>query len=368
MARERGAVAAVERIPGIDLARLLAIAGMLAVHVGPMGLTDPAGRLYAVLTHGRASILFGLLAGIGVSLLAQSRSATRGETRIRLVWQAALLLPLGLWLQNLDIAIKVILAHYAMLFLLGAACVGLATRSLAALAAAALAFGPLTFQLGRTWAPATFDRAPVEWGDTPFAIAHGLLLSGPYPLITWAAPFLLGMLLGRQDLRQPRLRLALVVGGAMLAVIAAVSSTALRQFLGEPDAPGGWLRLLDDGPHSQMPLWIIGSTGSALLVLGLSLAAADRLARLIWPLVAAGQLALTLYVAHILAFHWFGSTLRSQQVIDGLTVVAAALAAGVLFAVLWRSRLPRGPLESLMAVPTLVRRWWRVRQEDRARA
>jgi hypothetical protein len=109
MGRNGGTIGAASRIPGIDLARFLAIAGMLAVHVGPMGLTDPMGRLYALLTHGRASILFGLLAGIGVSLLAQSRSASLGETRLRLVWQAALLLPLGLWLQTLDVPIRVIL-------------------------------------------------------------------------------------------------------------------------------------------------------------------------------------------------------------------------------------------------------------------
>jgi hypothetical protein len=89
------------RVAGIDLARFLAIAGMLAVHVGPTTLVDPAGRVYAELTHGRASILFGLLAGVGVSLLASSRTATLWQTRIRLLWHAALLLPLGLWLQSL---------------------------------------------------------------------------------------------------------------------------------------------------------------------------------------------------------------------------------------------------------------------------
>jgi uncharacterized membrane protein len=63
------------RIPGIDLARGLAIIGMLAVHVGPTHLDGFAGRLYA-LPHGRASILFVLVARVGVSLLAASRTST----------------------------------------------------------------------------------------------------------------------------------------------------------------------------------------------------------------------------------------------------------------------------------------------------
>jgi uncharacterized membrane protein YeiB len=360
-----GTIDAASRIPGIDLARFLAIAGMLAVHVGPMGLTDPAGRLYALLTHGRASILFGLLAGIGVSLLARSRSASLGETRLRLVWQAALLLPLGLWLQTLDVSIRVILSYYALLFVLGAVCIGLATRSLAALAAAALALGPVTFQLGRRVAPDTFDRAPVEWGDPTLEIAHGLLLSGPYPLITWAAPFLVGMLLGRADLRSRNLRLALVVGGCAVAVLAAAPSFLLGQVFAEPDARPDWLYLLDDRPHSQLPLWLIGSIGSALLVLGLSLVVADRLGKVVWPFVAAGQLALTIYVAHILAFHWFGETLRATELGEAVGTVTIGMAAAAVFAVLWRSLLPRGPLEFLMTLPALLMRWRRAGWEPR---
>jgi hypothetical protein len=348
-----------DRIPGIDLARFLAVAGMLAVHVGPTGLTDPAGRVYAELTHGRASILFGLLAGLGVSLLAGSRSATLGETRIRLLWQAALLLPLGLWLQSLDVTILVILSHYAMLFLLGAACAGLSGRLLAGLAAGAVAFGPVLFQLGRRLAPATFNRAPVEWGDPALEIAHVLALSGPYPLITWAGPFLVGMVLGRQDLRSGRLRVALVFGGLALAVLSAAASHFLEEALGAPEGPRDWLRLVEDDPHSQTPPWLVGSIGSALLALGLALVAADALGRLVWPLVATGQLALTVYVAHILAFHWFGTALRSPDLGGALVTLAAALAVAAIGSSLWRSLLPRGPLEFVLALPGVLARWRR---------
>jgi hypothetical protein len=77
------------------------------------------------------------------------------------------------------------------------------------------------------------------------------------------------------------------------------------------------------------------------------LMAADALGRLVWPLVAAGQLALTIYVSHILAFHWFGAALRSPEVGGPL---GAALAFAVLVASLRRSLLPRGPLEAVLAL------------------
>jgi hypothetical protein len=347
------------RIAGIDLARFLAVAGMLAVHVGPTALTDPVGRVYAEITHGRASILFGLLAGIGVSLLAGSRSASLGETRIRLIWQAALLLPLGLWLQSLDVTILVILSHYALLFALGAICAGLGTRLLVSLATITVALGPVLFQLGRHLAPATFNRAPAEWGDPALEIAHVLALSGPYPLITWAGPFLVGMLLGRHDLRAPRLRLALILCGLALALGSAGASTLLEQALGAPEGPRDWLRLVEDDPHSQMPPWLLGSIGSALLVLGLALVAADALGRLVWPFVVTGQLALTVYVAHILAFHWFGAALRSPNVGGALVTLGGALVVAVVVSSLWRFLFPRGPLEAVLALPVVVNRWRR---------
>jgi uncharacterized membrane protein len=69
------------RVAGIDAARAAAVVGMVMVHVGPTGQSDIAGRLYA-LPHGRASVLFVLLAGVGVSLLAGAQS----RIRVRRMW------------------------------------------------------------------------------------------------------------------------------------------------------------------------------------------------------------------------------------------------------------------------------------------
>jgi peptidoglycan/LPS O-acetylase OafA/YrhL len=65
------------RVRGIDVARALAVVGMVMVHIGPVrmegsGLVGAAYRL----PHGRASILFVVVAGIGVSLLAGDRGVS----------------------------------------------------------------------------------------------------------------------------------------------------------------------------------------------------------------------------------------------------------------------------------------------------
>lgn len=349
------------RIPGIDMARGLAIIGMLAVHVGPTHLSDPAGRLYAGMVHGRASILFVLVAGIGVSLLASSRTTTLVEARWRLVWFAVVLLPLGLWLQSLDISILVIIPNYAILFLLGAAVLSAPNWGLLGLALVSGFFGPLGFLAGVMAEPGTFNRSAVNWTDGPADILHGLTLSGPYPIITWAAPFLVGMWLGRQRLQEMGLRLGLVAVGGVAAALAAIAAFWLEAWLGTPSPPADLYRLMDDSPHSQMPLWLIGSMGSALLVLGLSLILADVMGRLVWPLVAAGQLALTIYVGHILAFHWLGRALTTTDIGEALEIVLAITVIAAGSAMLWRAFLPRGPLELVLAAPwTLAKKLQRV--------
>ena len=69
-------------------------------------------------SRGRSAPLFTLLAGVGVALLASSRSRSVADARFTLTWRVAVLLPLGLALQNLDHGVYVILADYAPLYVL----------------------------------------------------------------------------------------------------------------------------------------------------------------------------------------------------------------------------------------------------------
>ncbi len=343
------------RIPGLDLARALAILGMLAVHVGPTDADGLAGTLYAA-PHGRAAILFGLVAGVGVSLLAASRSTSRAQARLRLLWRAAILLPLGLWLQELDHNVFVILQDYAVLFVVAVGLLGVADRWLLALAATSASLGSLGYLWGRVADPDGFARQPVVWGEPLGEVLHRLVLSGPYPLLTWLAPFILGMWLGRRDLRSPLLWWRLGLVGGSVAVGARLLATVLQGWWGVPMEPLGWDHVLVDDPHSQMPLWVVGSTGSAVFALGLSLVVADGWRRATWPLVAVGQLAFTVYVGHLLALHAWRDELTSEAVGGAVGLVLAFTAVAAILAVAWRAVLPRGPLETVLHLPWLGRR------------
>jgi uncharacterized membrane protein len=343
------------RIPGIDLARALAIVGMLAVHVGPTDAEGVTGTLYG-LSHGRAAILFGLLAGVGVSLLASSRSTSPAQARVRLVWRAAVLLPLGLALQLLDHGVFVILQDYSLLFLLGAVVLAVPDRWVLALAGVSWIGGSVGYLWGLIAAPEAFDRAVASWGEPVGELLHRLVLSGPYPLITWSAPFLVGVWLGRRDLRSRRSHRRLMVVGALTVLAARLSSWGLVALRGEPGELAGWSRLVVDEAHSQMPLWLLGATGSAVLILGASLLLGDVAGRWVWPLVAVGQLAFTVYVGHLLALHLYVDELTADEPGPAALIVLGFTLAAMVLAAAWRAVLPRGPLEVVLHLPAMLAR------------
>ncbi|HLT57331.1 MAG TPA: heparan-alpha-glucosaminide N-acetyltransferase domain-containing protein [Limnochordales bacterium] len=348
-----------QRLVGIDVARAVAIIGMFMVHMGPTHQPGVAGALYA-LPHGRASVLFVLLAGVGVSLLARSALGL-GEVRRRLAWRAAVLFPLGLGLQALEHRVLVILPVYAALFVLAMLAVAWDDRRLLRLAAACGAVGPVVFLYGRITAPAVFSRSPLTWDQPPWALLHGLVLSGPYPLVVWAAPFLVGMWLGRQNLRAAAVRALLVAGGLGAAAGAAALSGLLQWVLVPRSFPVTWAWMVVDAPHSQMPLWLVASTGAAAAVMGVCLEAGDRWGPALGPLAALGKMALTVYAGHLVLLDRWRGAIPAGSVGEAAAVVGAVTALALVFAAAWQRLLPagpwsRGPLEALVRWPGAARR------------
>ena len=169
------------RIRGIDLARAIAIVGMVMVHSGP--IRSPGGGILGELyrlPHGRASILFVVVAGIGASLLASAPlSGGMKATTVRLGWRVLILFPLGVALQELGTGVAVILQYYALYFVIASVAVCLSDRVLLGLVGAMSIAGPLAVLVARRSQPEWFGPIP-EWsalGD----VARDLVISGTYP-------------------------------------------------------------------------------------------------------------------------------------------------------------------------------------------
>lgn len=331
---------ATRRLDGVDVARALAIVGMVTVHFGPHPVEEESAAAWVYASFaGKASLLFVLVAGVGVSLLARRRDTRQVQARLlyRLLW----LLPLGLWLQGLDHPVAVILQYYALYFGLVAPFVG---RRDPTVLAWALALVPV----GGALVLATYVLAP-EWvvplrGDAP-AIGSDLVLFGYYPAVTWMAPMLLGVWLGRRDLSDARVRSWMVAGGSAALLVTTVVGQRLPEVLGVTVAEERWTWLLTTEAHSQMPLWVVGGTGFAVAVLGACLWLSDVLPGLLRPVADLGRLALSVYVAHLLVFHVTDDLLVARDVGEGIRKVLTFGAVSVAASTLWLRVLARGPLE-----------------------
>ncbi|WP_370325718.1 DUF418 domain-containing protein [Euzebya sp.] len=335
-----------DRIRGVDAARALAILGMVTVHFGPIqpDTSDLLGRVYRF-SYGRASVLFVLLAGVGISLLLAARPV--GESWTRIAWRAIVFYPLGVVLQPLDHGVAVILQFYALYYLVGGLAALLPTRWLALLTAAWTIAGPLLFLALQD--PELAGRGTATAISDPPTVVSDLLLTGYYPVITWTPPLLVGLLVGRTDLRDTATDVVLAVGGFVVA-LATYGGSALARSAAAPDVAGSSY-LLAEG-HTGAPLNVVGATAVAVAVLGTCLLLARALPRVSWPLVAVGQLALTVYVGHLLVLAWQPDWLIARDAVDvaALRVLRFFVVVAVT-CVAWRVVFPRGPLEALLALP-----------------
>lgn len=335
------------RLDGVDVARALAILGMVTVHFGPFPVREsgPAAWLYGSF-HGKASVLFVVVAGIGIALM--ERRGNPREVRARLVYRTVWLLPLGLWLQTLDHPVAVILQYYALYFLLVAPFVGRSDRAVLGWGAGGLAVGSALVLTAQVLRP--------EWivplgGDSPTGVVGDLLLFGYYPAVTWVPVMLAGVWLGRRDLRSPRAWAWLVGAGSGVLVATAQAGRWLADLADvAPERTSWWWALATSG-HAKMPLAVVGAIGLAFAVLGASLAVADRWPRLLWPLVATGRVALSVYVGHLLVFDLLPGLLESSEVAEGLRTLAGFGAVAALGAMAWLAVFSRGPLEAVVRWP-----------------
>jgi uncharacterized membrane protein len=371
------------RIVGVDVARALALVGMMATHIVP-GRVGNDVTVVQQLAGGRASALFAVLAGVSVALVTGRTTPLRGRDRyaasVRLVVRALLVFGLGLLLGALPTWIAVILSYYGVLFLLALPFLGLGARALTLLAAGWALVTPVVSQLLRPHLPAhtTGSPSPSDLAH-PLDLLSQLLFVGYYPAFTWVAYLLAGMALGRLDLRRRGTDLALLEGGLVLAVTSTVVSrillsgsgarTALATtypdsanpdptLLSDPGAldatlteglhgttpTGSWWWLATVAPHSGTPLDLAQTIGSALAVLGLCLLL-TRVGRNLWAAVfGAGAMTLTLYSLHV-AVMAQGYWPRWERPEDYPKQVVLVLAVGAFFAL-----VPlKGPLETVVA-------------------
>jgi hypothetical protein len=323
------------RLVGLDTARGLAVFGMMTAHI--------VLTLDEKLVDGRSSILFGVVAGVSLGLMTAGAPAgragrvVRARLRVRILLRALLVLGIGLLLTALEPPVAVILDEYGALFILLLPLLFAPRPVLLAVAAAAAVVGPVLVDL------AFASLGGGVRGDQRLTIVGEWLLTGYYPLVSWIAFPLVGLVVARSDLRRAATRA--VMAGAGL--VAAVCGYALPGVLPSTTAEA----------HSGTTAEILGSGGVALVVLAVTVQLLDGsgpLSRVLrvpaWPIAAVGSMPLTIYAIHVVAMaaavHLAGADSGWSADYPGWLLPANLLGA-IVVATAFRLALRSGPIELL---------------------
>jgi uncharacterized membrane protein YeiB len=345
---------ATRRIIGYDVARAFAILAMIIDHcaqaLGPTQPTGWGGTLLGLI-DGRASAIFVVLAGVGVTLLNRRQSAA--EIREVLFRRGAFLLAIGFI--NQAIWPGDVLRLFGITMMAAGFLVGLSSRALLATAVAVVLTFPVLwvcFDYNDRWDWNTYAYRGL-W--TPGGAARNIFYDGFRPVIPWAGLLILGMWIGRLDSTRASVRRGMLLWGVGLtAATETLSHVALRLWLAHPgNVSEDTIRsICETGSMPPMPVFVLTVVGTALTVISLALMASHRWpgARVTSALIATGQMALTWYLFHISVgalwvrkrgWHSFGS------VTNGILVGIAFFVGLVLLSALWKRRFKfkYGPME-----------------------
>jgi hypothetical protein len=354
---------AADRLVGLDVARCLALLGMVATHL--FDERTASGDLTTVqwVAGGRSSALFAVLAGVSLALM--TRHQRRDRDLLAIAARAALIAVAGLALGGVGSGLAVILTYYGVLFLVGLPFARLGAPSLALLCAMWVLVGPVVSHLVRPHLPPRgFDSPTFAQLADPGRLASELFFTGYYPVVPWLAYLLAGLALGRIDLRDPHVAGPVALAGVGLAALSTAVSRALADparaedgatgMFGNPPADGDWSWLLLVAPHSSTPFDLVQTIGSAMLVIGSCLLVEHLLPRpgvvALAICFGAGAMTLTLYSLHVL--------LHTPEVWPREEPGAYVLHAGVLLAIGagYAAAGRRGPLERLVGLPLQLAR------------
>ncbi len=388
------------RLIGIDIARGLALLGMAMVHVtiaGPDG-EQPASWIKGILgaPSGSASVLFFVISGVSLSVIAKTGSASAEPDVLRR--RGAVLLIFG-FLLSATVWPASILEHYGVVFLIAPMLVRASSRLLSIMTAASLVGGPVVLLFARHLTSSVADYLSAGVLEWLLNWSWSLTVSGNFPLVVWLGFFALGLRIGRLDLGQPHTARRLL--GFGLGVLAAlwfalsfaasvgldyeelaertdalseagtgipadtvpadtVPGSTVQVDPDRPDLEGGLTirdEFIDDDPlqllsaeaHSNQVAWAIYASALATTILGAALLLPAAVSRSLRPIAALGSISLTAYLLHLFlvldGWHYFPATATVNQELAVLFVGEAILILACWGIVTrWRT----GPAERLL--------------------
>jgi Protein of unknown function (DUF418) len=320
---------------GLDLARGMALLGLMAAGVFHAALGNDPSALGPISAGDCPAVTFALVGGATLALAAGGSRIPEGRHHASACAdvgvRTALIAVIGLALGLCGTA-PVLLPYYGVLCLLSIIFLGRRPWLLTRIATVVLLVAPaiVTSTIDRTTPRPDGNPSFSTLVTDPSGSLIDLFITGFYPVLVYLAYTCAGLAIGRMDLASLQLIRKLLIGGVGIVAV------SWLWWLAFPASRShGWVYLIGS----------INSLGSAIVMVAaaLLLVRAPMIELLLRPVALAGTMALTLYTGYVLVLA------TGVLGISPAMQYPVLLIASFLFALLWRRFRADGPLEWLAA-------------------
>ncbi len=351
-----------ERIIGLDVARALAVFGMIIVNFKIVLGTEGAtwAKSFAGILEGKAAATFVVLAGIGIAFMTKSsileqKAHKLNLVRKKLVKRALLLFILGI--SYIVIWPADILHFYGIYMLITLLLIKSSNKTIITTALSLIFIYPLlmifiNYETG-------WDFITLNYHDfwTIPGFIRNLFYNGFHPVVPWSSFMLMGYWLGKQDLHKVKF-----VKRCLTYSIITFISLQLFSFLlilllanGDIKTTTELKEVLGTNPMPPLPIYMISGISIAFTIISACILLGYKFKdnKVIHILKQTGQLALTFYVAHVIVGMGIIEMINPDKIGNYSIEFSVIYALGfslltMLFTVVWLKYKKKGPLEWIM--------------------
>jgi len=350
------------RIIGIDVARALAIIGMIIVNFKVV-LGESGTNWICCLTRlleGKAAAVFVVLAGIGLALMTNSSIQNKDKAKInsarkRIAKRAVFLFVVGI--SHISIWPADILHFYSVYMMISILLLTHKEETILFTGLVLVLIYPLLLIVWNYDTGWNYESMEYLGFWTIKGFIRNLFFNGFHPVIPWVAFLLTGYWFGKQDLNNTIFaKKSLKVSGIIFIAIQCISHLSIFILSeGNLTAAHELTEILGTKPMPPLPVYMFSGMTMAIIIISACILIAKRFPhnRIINALNKTGQLALTFYVAHVIIGMGIIEAINPLKMgnysIDFSVIYALIFSlVCIQFAVIWRKHKEFGPLEWVM--------------------
>ena len=351
-----------KRIIGIDLARALAVIGMIVVNFkivfGENGINWV--KSFVDILEGKAAATFVVLAGVGLALMTKSAIKNNDKSKLKIVRNRILKRALFLFIIGISyitIWPADILHFYGIYMLIIILLLKSKERTIIILAISLIIVFPILLSFWNYETGWNFDTLEYQGFWTINGFIRNLFFNGFHPVIPWTSFMLFGYWFGKQDLNNDKFIKKTfwicTIIFIFIQILSYFSISILSE--GNQEFAKELTEILGTNPMPPLPIYMFNGISIAFAIITACIIIAKHFENniVINALNKTGQLALTFYVAHVIIGMGIIEAINPSKMGEYSVEFSVIYALGfslicILFAIGWRKYNESGPLEWIM--------------------